>query len=330
MYKEIGGFFSLDIGYLSCMNNEPFFEVDEQNKKRVNAARYAICEVVKFSGFTKIHVPVYMCESIRDAIKKFGIEYDVYNIDTNMFPESNVSIPDSECILICNYWGIYNEDFYKKIKNRFKNIIFDNTQAFYISPTVEENIYYVYSPRKFVGVADGAYIIGKDVGNIDSVSDSTDSYNHYEYIMKALEDGTNAAYELSKEREQLFEIELTKSMSKLTKKILDSIDYASIKEKRVINFNMLHKILGMSNQLKVSYYNETYPMVYPYLTRDKKLRNRLIENKIYIPQWWKYILDETCANTWEKELSEFLLPIPIDHRYTIDDMSFIASIIMEK
>ena len=54
---------------------------------------------------------------------------------------------------------------------------------------------------------------------------------------------------------------------------------------------------------------------------------RIVKERIYIPQWWRYLLDEVPENSTEAWLSKWLLPLPIDHRYNEDDMGNIVSII---
>lgn len=53
----------------------------------------------------------------------------------------------------------------------------------------------------------------------------------------------------------------------------------------------------------------------------------MIENKIYIPQWWKYLLDYPEINEVERELSNYLLPLPIDQRYDREDILHMLSVI---
>lgn len=61
-------------------------------------------------------------------------------------------------------------------------------------------------------------------------------------------------------------------------------------------------------------------MVYPLLVRNKKLRQYLIGHKVYVSQWWKAVLQDPAGNAFEKKLSEYLLPLPVDQRYTKEDM----------
>lgn len=48
-----------------------------------------------------------------------------------------------------------------------------------------------------------------------------------------------------------------------------------------------------------------------------------------MPQWWKWIIGQPNATKWEIDLSENLLPLPIDHRYGEHEMELIYEYIMD-
>ncbi len=57
--------------------------------------------------------------------------------------------------LCTNYFGIKDE-FITSLSKQVSNLIVDNAQSFFSNPI--ENIDTFYSPRKFFGVSDGAYL----------------------------------------------------------------------------------------------------------------------------------------------------------------------------
>ena len=118
-------------------------------------------------------------------------------------------------------------------------------------------------------------------------------------------------------------------MSKFTKKLLGGIDYNFIKEKRNLNYNYLVKQLQSINKLKLDIDDNIAPMVYPLLIHNDELRLHLINNKVYVPQWWRYLIEQLSDNDFEVELSKYLFPIPIDQRYTLKDMNEIVNIIIQ-
>ena len=69
---------------------------------------------------------------------------------------------------------------------------------------------------------------------------------------------------------------------------------------------------------------DAVPMVYPYLTDDATLRQRLIANRIYVATYWPNISD---AESYEAYLKYHLLPLPIDQRYGEKEMKQIINLI---
>ena len=55
-----------------------------------------------------------------------------------------------------------------------------------------------------------------------------------------------------------------------------------------------------------------------------EIRKQLIKQKIYIPVLWPNVLDECAVASWEYKLASDVLPLPVDQRYDLDDMEYIA------
>ena len=66
---------------------------------------------------------------------------------------------------------------------------------------------------------------------------------------------------------------------------------------------------------------------YPFLKDDNNLRRKLIENKIYVPSWWAHVPEQTDYAELETRLSKYVFVLPIDQRYTEDDMIYIGNLI---
>ena len=71
-------------------------------------------------------------------------------------------------------------------------------------------------------------------------------------------------------------------MSKLTRYILERINYKEIKEIRKNNLLRMHNNLKEFNKFKVNIKSHTH-LFYPLLIENDSLRTKLIEQKIYIP-----------------------------------------------
>ena len=59
-----------------------------------------------------------------------------------------------------NYFWPYVYRAHVILIEGYKNVIIDNAQSLFAKPI--NGVYNVYSPRKFVGVPDGCYVVGPD------------------------------------------------------------------------------------------------------------------------------------------------------------------------
>ena len=109
--------------------------------------------------------------------------------------------------------------------------------------------------------------------------------------------------------------------------MMQSIDYEVIAEKRRENYLMIHKALGGENNLDLPLESDAVPMVYTYLVPVKGLREKLIENKIFVARYWPNVLDWTTKDDIEYLLACQMQPLPIDQRYGYEDLGRLISII---
>ena len=62
------------------------------------------------------------------------------------------------------------------------------------------------------------------------------------------------------------------------------------------------------------------PLIYPLLLNKPKLREKLISEKIYIPQYWNNVLFWTSKDDFENFLTKNLIALPIDQRINQEEM----------
>ena len=118
-----------------------------------------------------------------------------------------------------------------------------------------------------------------------------------------------------------------RGMSPSTRRILASVEYEALRLRRRANYEALHAALAPHNALDCP--DGADAMIYPFLCRVDGLRGRLIKNKVYVSQWWKYLLELLPADSVEADYSRYLLPLPIDQRYTPDDMRALAALVLQ-
>ena len=86
----------------------------------------------------------------------------------------------------------------------------------------------------------------------------------------------------------------------------------------------LHEALKNYNELRIATEEVNGPMVYPLLISKKGLKEFLIHHKIYVATYWQEVLTRVGAGTTEHKFTEYLVPLPIDQRYGIEDMQVIV------
>ena len=308
MKKEIGGFFELEI-----QKRIPYFN----DAITLNCGRSALRYIIRAFNIKKLHLPYYTCWSVIDTVKEEKVEIEFYNIDYNFMPTKEFN--DSDFIIYTNYFGVCGDNV-EKLSKKYRNLIVDNAQAFF-SP-LNFGIASFNSARKFFGVSDGAYL--KSQKKLEQKFEKDISYKRALYLLKRLDVGANEAYNNFQMSEATFELnKKIKTMSNLTSNILENIDYQYVKNKRLENFKIYHNKLKAKNELKIKPAAFDVPMVYPYMTKKEGLREKLIQNKIYVAKYWQPIDDNMTESLFQK----YIIPLPLDQRYDKKDISLIIDLL---
>ncbi len=312
----MGGFLPLELN----QGKEWFAKISDEKIVRVNTGRTAIYLAIKSMGIKKIFVPYYYCPSVMRVFTDSGIEVENYRIDETLSPvDCNPGPVDG--IILVNYFGICTEQMKKNIE-KYSNIIIDNTQAFFEPPAWRDDIYNIYSCRKFFGVSDGGYLIGNKIQY--ERLDRDYSAKRSAYLMSTIELGTNENYCASKENEVCIGNQYL-IMSELTEKVMKSVNYEQVLKKRRSNFQHLHSLLKDYQRLTFIP-SACDPYNYP-LHLDIDINKLLVENKIYVPILWKHCIESNKIDSIEYKMSKNTAFLPIDQRYDKGDMEYMANIV---
>jgi hypothetical protein len=244
------------------------------------------------------------------------IPYEFYHINENLEPVFKFEkIGLKEGFLYTNYFGI-KDAFIKHLADKISNLIIDNAQSFFSRPL--KGIDTFYSPRKFFGVSDGAYLfIGKELKE-DFEQDV--SHNRMSHLLIRADKSAEEGYADFGSNDSCLINEPIKKMSNLTHKLLCSINYDQVKRKRIENFNYLHDNLNNQNKLRIESFAENIPMVYPFWTKDLNLKKRLLDNRIYCATYWPNVTNWCDEGDIELQLMTEVVNLPIDQRYDLETM----------
>lgn len=312
--KEIGGYFELELN-----KNREY----HTNALKLNSGRNALLYILMNLKPRKIYLPYYICDSVLESVRKMNISIDFYEIQKDFEPKIPSNYKKSDSFLYVNYFGI-NDSIVEKLSKKLKNLITDNSQAFFCQPYKSPTF---YSPRKFFGVPDGAYLY-LDVFNVENLEREV-SHHNCSHLLKRIDLNASYGYNDFKKSEQSFSNQPVKKMSKLTQRILCSIDYTFVKSKREENFIYLHENLKDLNELNLDLNKLNGPMIYPFLIQTDMLKTYLNKNKIYIATYWEDVLNKIKKEMYEYYLVKNLIALPIDQRYNINDMDNILRKIRE-
>jgi len=259
-------------------------------------------------------------------LEEAGIERGWYDVNDQLDVDGSVSIGTDDWLVYVNYFGICNKKV-EGVLQRFPpgQIVLDYSQSFF-APPVNEALATIYSPRKFFGVPDGGMLISRVPVSLPEERD-TGSFGRMSHLMRRLGECPEAGYaEYQHSEESLTECE-PKRMSRLTERILSSIDFDHARKTREENFLFLHERLGEVNQLSLDTSSITAPLCYPFLTHDTDLRRRLIDNRVFVATYWTDAIGRV-SDEWAEKMVRNLLPLPIDQRYGQKDMERLVSVII--
>jgi hypothetical protein len=309
--KEIGGYFGLE----NLISNEYYKDLIA-----LNTGRNALLYLLKAKNIEKLYIPYFLCDSISNILEKSKIKYVYYSIDYDFYPIFNKKLREDEYLFIVNYYGQLTDEKIISLKNKYKNIIVDNTQAFFQRPIKEIDT--IYSCRKFFGVPDGAYI-STDI-TIDEDLDIDISKDRMKHILGRFEGIASDYYTDFKKNDFSLKTEELKYMSKLTHNILGAINYEEVIKLRNDNFIYLHEKLKNKNKLKLIVPNA--PFAYPfYMENGITIRKKLVDQKIYIPILWPNVLEYCPKDSIEYDYASNILPLPCDQRYSLKDIKYMIA-----
>ena len=310
--KEIGGYIELDTYRHTMLYEDALL---------LNCGRNALAYLLEARGIKKLYLPYFLCDSVVNVCRKYGVEVVNYHIGDKWLPK-NVNLDNDAWLYIVNFYGQITKEDLTRLVDEYHNVIIDNAQAYFDAPLA--NVDTLYTCRKFFGVSDGAVLYTNS--KLERSLEIDESFNRIHYVLGRYERTASEFYEEAAKNNDIFDSEPIKEMSRLTKNLLRSIDYEYVKQIRTNNFAYLHKKLRKVNKLNIRLIEGAF--MYPLLIDDGvKIRKQLQQMKIYIPTLWPNVLDECEPGTMEYKFATDILPIPVDQRYGIEDMEYLVEVI---
>lgn len=302
-------------------------------------------------------LPAFLCAAVVQPFKECGVDCYYYTVNNdlsiNISHIKQILIKEKiDGIYIINFFGFPQKEevqfFLEQLKDKYI-IIEDCSQGSLIEtkhPQVGNIGHFVFtSLRKYLPVPSGALLINNSTYTLkrDIAEDNNFTENRLlakllrnYYIRQSSQENTVETIYLDIFRNE--ELSLNKhieiaKMALISMQILNNLDFTEIITKRRTNFNLLATFfkLFFENKNYGSLIIDSLPdNISPqyFLMRIKSNRNlvrkMLVNENIYCPILWPYIVgDFNLIYAKTIELSNEILCIPIDQRYTHQDMEFI-------
>jgi len=278
----------------------------------------------------RVRVPFYICDAVLQPLAALAIPFDFYALDAAFRPAADGRTRPGQLTLVVNYFGVQST-FVDARAHDDERVVVDDTQAFFRVGGHDRRSF--NSARKFFGVPDGAFLYGVDL-DVDALPPSETGDCDHLVTRRAGDD--QRAWDLFKQHEARIGIEI-RAMSQTSSRLLGTVDMAAVRRRRRANFRVLHARLGPMNTLALplddvsSDAAEDVPLCYPFQPAVRLDRGALARAGIYVPTFWPEVVSRPGGGfDREREAAAHLLPLPIDHRYDLDDMDALADTLLQE
>ena len=344
--KIIGGVFAIEFPAALEKKNIPFIPNDKP-AVFLNTARAGIYYLVDKLKPGAIWMPSFLCGSMLECISHRQGTIRFYPVDQRLDIDNWSwlnAVKRGDIVCIIDYFGYHSSTALKrKIRTKGAVLLEDACQSMLTSGIGKDADYLLFSPRKFVGVADGGILVGLTDGEkIDEKLPEVSidwwmtifgaSFLRCLFDHQYSGDDDRRWFELHQQADQSVPHGAF-AMSRLSRALLDcSFDYDEIGKKRIQNFGILYERLHHLSLLPEPEPG-TVPLGFVIKLRNRKqrddLRSFLFSKSIYPPIHWQ--VEGVVPSDFKESisLSKTVMTIPCDQRYGEDDMKRVSTAISE-
>lgn len=291
----------------------------------LNCGRSCLGYLLEAKAVKKIYLPFFLCETVKHTAEKYNVEIGFYHIDRDFRPVIDFEVCDDEFLYLVNFYGQLAEEYIRQSIAKYRNIILDNAQDYFAGPIMGAHT--IYTCRKFFGVPDGAFLY-TSFNNVNEYERDIVN-NRMQYLLGRFEENASKFLEGYQYNNEYFEGKPVRRMSLISENILKALDYEAIKTRRNENWEYVSDKLSKYNGLKPA--KSEGPFAYPLLISDgMKMKKRLANKLVYLPTLWPNVIEECAEGTVEYEYAANILPIPVDQRYSPEDMKAMCEIIEDE
>ena len=344
--NEIGSEFAYDPSIFQTLDYDWKKHFPAKHMVFLSSGRDSIIYFIRAHNIKKILVPSYVEELILKLFQSENVKINFYKIDENLnidLDDIKKKSYDVDAIFLNHYFGFVHS--LTKIESfcQENNIILveDCVQSmlstFEGKPIGSFGDVSLNSLRKFIGIPDGSIL------TIKKRTDVFESKLHKKYVDKKtsaligkfnyLKGDKNYSRYYFKDafvdaEKVIYEYKKPAPMTTESLNMLKKINFEKIIKIRRKNFRYL-----LSNLDNIAFYKKLphniCPLGFPIICKNRSNTKKiLIKNKIYPAIHWE-LSNEIKKNEFHEswKISKSILTIPIDQRYSIEDMERIVSVL---
>lgn len=294
----------------------------------LKTGRSALRLILELSQATCVYLPYYSCHTLATPMLQAGIPIRFYGLNSRQEPASLPALHPGEFLLYINY-NDAQRDTATRLYGQFgTQLILDNTQAFFWRPGFQ--CWSFNSCRKFFGVPDGAYLFAPASARLPDISTWPENTLFITDHLRLRNEGrVEEGYPFYRQHEALLDNAPEQACS-LTRTCLERLDYEGIAARRRANYQKLHDILGAGNRWQKTLEPGCVPLYYPFLPIVPLQWERLWQLQVFAPHFWPDWIGLASDPAFAADIAfaRYLLPLPLDQRYTESDMELMAERIL--
>jgi hypothetical protein len=349
---EIGSIFEIDLQELFFNQDKQMPLLPVQNRLNLsafyfNTGRAAIemlLKKLKKTGLTRVLLPAFLCDSVRDAALRSGMEICYYRVNTDLSIDvSNIQLDNHSVLYVLQFFGQrLNQETLSLVK-QFQSVggtVIEDISLALLSDDesyVGFGDYIIGSLRKWFPIIDGGILLSKELAHFE-LADAANDYTLYYFTAQILKD----LYLKSDNRDQgfkrvflsynaegmksLFSDYTPRAMSKVSVDLMKGLDLRQIRDRRNKNYDTLRSLISGIPQISVLVDRKgtMTPLGMVILCEEReRLLQYLISKDVYCNVHWRS--NESTKHFQESEyLAAKCITIPCDQRYSEEEMNYIA------
>jgi dTDP-4-amino-4,6-dideoxygalactose transaminase len=354
--REIGGEFHLPFSCLFAKQLNHFAKLMPKDAKcfLTSSGRDSLNLIIRILSLTQndeVLLPSYLCGDMLSPFREEGINFKFYKINEDL----SIDIGDlkkkitreTRTLLIIYYFGYPQpiKEIRKLSQEHSLYLVEDVVQSFLSKydgqPLGSFGDLAFTSYRKFTPVLDGSLLFINNHELEPQLKWRNLSLHHFLYIwLRCLAMGLKTLYLNSYfvpkplflslftwSEEMLNRYPKPAEISCFSRNMLNKLDFDRLILKRRVNFQYLLDKWHFSSvrPLYRELPEDVCPLGFPVLAENREfVKQELIKRGIYTPVHWNLPTEVDkgeFSNSWN--ISHHILTIPIDQRYSIDDMNYI-------